>query len=1577
MRTWLVWLLMLCLLVHRLKSKTVNLIRGNPLTINKESILCLHDSKIFELNTKGNKTIPLVLPWLSDGVKSGLASGLSAALVKAILQPFDTIKTVQQAERFRQNAWNTGVSVVRARGICGLWSGIGITVLGSSPSVAVYFGLYSAIKSKLIKVFPSSMKLPAVAISAAIGNTVASVLRVPYELIKQRLQTGQFTNTFEAIVYSIRNEGFVGIFGNGRLQSQIMRDVPYAVVTLASYELLQSLSNSIISDINRRSILSNKDKGNKSLNQYTKLKNAICGSVAGGIGSFVTTPMDVVKTRLMTSTKYTNIVQAVITIAKDEGMSTFFAGTLPRLIHKIPANGLFFLWYEFFKSVLGVVPPVHCFEFIAYCINSTPSKLFVTPADESLTNQIKSGVSRGELTYLIVRCFAVHVSQDAVFKNIGTLSNLFVFATTSSVKNERRYIRVNQSIPFLPNGSNSSSIFDTIYESEIIEDQQDMSSSLLIPIQCPKDMDCKLQVHVFYSSNRTNGKEVLLCDTTIIFREMMNVIKQQILDKPDQKSLYQLTMSSEYCLAAKLYLEVFLPFEPLFKLQSLQIESPYSDKNPIKQHYVFYSDEDTITPRVDVCEITSEPRLSFIISELFLSNVSDAIERSLASWKDRYHFERMRQGRFICREEALLRGWHEIRVSVLRFKLATTREVPSSAPLVSLLDNNNNFSSPKVSGSKGNNSVNQGSVSAHPKRGSGLKNKKINESLPSTFVNVSVVDSSQTFTISMGRTNTEYFTTDAVYGSNINAQYSKKPNTIPVADPDVTVERLKKLYNFSVIESQQESKPSVDSRSGSSDLLSVEGEEISFVRYIPHRKDSTVEFEVFAVDSSGKSDSIGKCQVPLDNDELSMWVPLELSTDYKKFYDSACLQIMLTVSSDIRESISDVKKTVSSLSGINKYIDSSLMSADAVYIAPAELDEVFDFDRSTNGQIEGVNNCDISLDYRHVISNCYSWLWYLGYADSDPLRSRSQSNPLSKLNLNDSSIQVKRSHRVDCPFSLNYLVDYITKLETLASEVVVMRSDVAKAIRSGSTFRPSTQKKVAEVQPLPINLHYQFFVVRPHDRPSAPVDIEASLTCGSLSPHSLGHKKGGLYLQQNEVHMMRRAVNETKHLCKLEIKSCGNRAISVNHSSYQTRIELMQRVMRHDLTMVGIAQRRILALSQGLSVVLNAFLLKISLVAEGHLSASSADQWRDYGFLVVFQGLLSVIGNEKSMLEDTLAVVEALHLYKIRVLVSPHDSDRKRAASLSDDNDNPSNSRPHSARIKANVPLLGTETHIQHISFEGREIVVYLHGEVIDRLPESYKSDAYSSGVVIGLYTVLFSQGIDMQQSVASAFTVETSSNGVMFQGELNMRGLKQLNRYCHVIQPLNSHDGFEMSKSTDVTIDNLNYSKSNSNKQKHKLIHGNNLNDEHPDNHTNSSNISNTDNDNHIHPLMYELTNTITSKKVHSKNVDMIAEVERVTQILRGCKVTFCKSGKDRTGMAVTFEQARQLSERFAIGSTLSSIINNANLMRIYGTRLLIAEKNIGRKVYSINKLQAQFLPIIYRPPAVCCEDLMKKDTS
>ena len=297
-----------------------------------------------------------ILSWLPDGLKNGIASGSAAVVVKTILQPFDTIKTVQQAKNaIKLNPMSAGLEVIKTRGISGLWSGIGITVLGSSPSVAVYFGVYSSCKKRLTKMFPPNMQILAIALSATIGNTLASFLRVPYEVIKQRIQNNQHSSTWEALQYSFRTEGTFGLFSKGKLASQILRDVPYAIVTLVSYEILQKIFLNI--EIQKK--LKNENMKNKEskvvIEQANKkLKDAFCGAIAGGLGSFATTPMDVVKTRMMTGLEYSSIVDATIRIFKEEGLSTFFVGTTPRLMHKIPANGLFFLCYEMFRQMLGV-----------------------------------------------------------------------------------------------------------------------------------------------------------------------------------------------------------------------------------------------------------------------------------------------------------------------------------------------------------------------------------------------------------------------------------------------------------------------------------------------------------------------------------------------------------------------------------------------------------------------------------------------------------------------------------------------------------------------------------------------------------------------------------------------------------------------------------------------------------------------------------------------------------------------------------------------------------------------------------------------------------------------------------------------------------------------------------------------------------------------------------------------------------------------------------------------------------------------------------------------------------------------
>ena len=58
-------------------------------------------------------------------------------------------------------------------------------ILGSAPSGAVYFGVYSSVKTHISQYFSPQYKLVAVAVSAAVGNTFAAVLRAPYEVMRR------------------------------------------------------------------------------------------------------------------------------------------------------------------------------------------------------------------------------------------------------------------------------------------------------------------------------------------------------------------------------------------------------------------------------------------------------------------------------------------------------------------------------------------------------------------------------------------------------------------------------------------------------------------------------------------------------------------------------------------------------------------------------------------------------------------------------------------------------------------------------------------------------------------------------------------------------------------------------------------------------------------------------------------------------------------------------------------------------------------------------------------------------------------------------------------------------------------------------------------------------------------------------------------------------------------------------------------------------------------------------------------------------------------------------------------------
>jgi solute carrier family 25 S-adenosylmethionine transporter 26 len=298
------------------------------------------------VSSSASKRKARVLPWIPDGVKNALASGLATILVKAMLQPFDTIKTIQQIQNVEQSVMTTARFVLKERGVLGLWSGTFVSAVCAAPASALYFGVFSSVKRHLANILPDNMRFLAVGVGAMVGNTLASVLRVPYEVYKQRLQAGMHRDLTSVVMHSWKTEGFIGLFTGGKLASQVIRDVPYAIIGAIAYDALQGLVMA------KRRAAEAAGKDTKSVGQ---VQDALCGALAGGISTYLTTPMDVIKTRLMITDKYSSVPDAIRRILREDGFATFFAGANSRLLHKIPANGLFFLVYESFRLMLGAV----------------------------------------------------------------------------------------------------------------------------------------------------------------------------------------------------------------------------------------------------------------------------------------------------------------------------------------------------------------------------------------------------------------------------------------------------------------------------------------------------------------------------------------------------------------------------------------------------------------------------------------------------------------------------------------------------------------------------------------------------------------------------------------------------------------------------------------------------------------------------------------------------------------------------------------------------------------------------------------------------------------------------------------------------------------------------------------------------------------------------------------------------------------------------------------------------------------------------------------------------------------------
>ncbi|KAH6561044.1 hypothetical protein BASA60_000128 [Batrachochytrium salamandrivorans] len=255
-----------------------------------------------------------------------LSGALAGTTVDTVLFPLDTIKTrLQSKAGFKASG-----------GFSNIYAGLSSAVMGSAPSAAAFFVTYEFFKSHLSKKLPDTSHQPLVhMMSASAGEIIACIVRVPTEIVKQRMQTRMYTSVPQAVGDILKREGIRGFYRGYTMT--IFREIPFACVQFPLYE---NMKKRLSSRLDR---------------PLWATEAALCGCIAGGFAAAVTTPLDVVKTRIMLSAKAgktASIVGTALTILSEEGPRTFLSGIGPRVMWISIGGSIFLGMYEASKAAL-------------------------------------------------------------------------------------------------------------------------------------------------------------------------------------------------------------------------------------------------------------------------------------------------------------------------------------------------------------------------------------------------------------------------------------------------------------------------------------------------------------------------------------------------------------------------------------------------------------------------------------------------------------------------------------------------------------------------------------------------------------------------------------------------------------------------------------------------------------------------------------------------------------------------------------------------------------------------------------------------------------------------------------------------------------------------------------------------------------------------------------------------------------------------------------------------------------------------------------------------------------------------
>ncbi|KAJ2888149.1 mitochondrial aspartate-glutamate transporter agc1 [Coemansia asiatica] len=279
-----------------------------------------------------------------------VAGGIGAAVV----YPIDLVKTRMQNQRsavvgemLYKNSIDCFRKVIRNEGILGLYRGLGPQLVGVAPEKAIKLTVNDFVRARLTDRETGKIALASELFAGAMAGGSQVVFTNPLEIVKIRLQVqgemlketaGSATPIVRrGAVTIIKELGLLGLYKGA--SACLLRDVPFSAIYFSCYSHLKT-------DVFR--------EGERRLGIVDLL---LAGAIAGMPAAYLTTPADVIKTRLQVvarkgDTVYNGLMDAARKIYKEEGFKAFFKGGPARIVRSSPQFGTTLMCYELIHRIV-------------------------------------------------------------------------------------------------------------------------------------------------------------------------------------------------------------------------------------------------------------------------------------------------------------------------------------------------------------------------------------------------------------------------------------------------------------------------------------------------------------------------------------------------------------------------------------------------------------------------------------------------------------------------------------------------------------------------------------------------------------------------------------------------------------------------------------------------------------------------------------------------------------------------------------------------------------------------------------------------------------------------------------------------------------------------------------------------------------------------------------------------------------------------------------------------------------------------------------------------------------------------